>query len=383
VSGDVMFKMFALALIASFTPVGPSLSAEEKCLLRAGNFNLNPNVHFAGMFRIPLNPPDFGDSAAVQRHMVLSRTWADLTSAALSAKTGGLCGAFIHFGEFPNLHVSLIVRRTASQIDREKLVCTHALEDILQNSQPNGQQIKQITKRNARFQQPPQPDPETGQLEPVLDAANIVHAALPQIYEKNSILHALTSVDWTALGTVDAVDLRAWINSQRSPQRLLLESIPHCLQRRGDLASSHVAPRERSETAILPAGKIDVSRIPGGSLPAGPLRYAVIVGDPDQPPSLAVLSEIETRYCSRVHSFSIGDGASPHVSVTVQPRCQGTGVSDLDSWTMIYCDPADCTSASVEKAVMAAIASDPEILDFARRSSDTATPRGPYLVTVK
>jgi hypothetical protein len=50
---------------------------------------------------------------------------------------------------------------------------------------------------------------------------------------------------------------------------------------------------------------------------------------------------------------------------------------------MIYCDPADCTSEGVEKAVMSAIASDTEVLDFARRSSNTAIPRGPYLVTIK
>jgi hypothetical protein len=50
---------------------------------------------------------------------------------------------------------------------------------------------------------------------------------------------------------------------------------------------------------------------------------------------------------------------------------------------MIYCNPVDCASEGVEKAVMAAIASDPEVMDFARRSSTTAIPRGPYLITIK
>jgi len=130
------------------------------------------------------------------------------------------------------------------------------------------------------------------------------------------------------------------------------------------------------ESGILPAGEIHLSRGPGGPLPAGPLRYAVVVGDTDQPPSLAAASEVSAKYCNREHSFSIGDGSSPHVSVTVRPRCRTMSVHDLDSWILIYCDPADCASEPIDKAVMAAIASDPDVLDFARRSSGTAIPRG-------
>jgi hypothetical protein len=113
------------------------------------------------------------------------------------------------------------------------------------------------------------------------------------------------------------------------------------------------------------------------------LRYAVVVGDPDQPPGFAVKSEVETKYCNREHTFTIDDDSTQPVSVTVRPSCQTTSLFDLDSWTIIYCDPADCASEGLEKAVMAAIASDPEVLNFARKSSDTTTPRGPYLVAIK
>jgi hypothetical protein len=113
------------------------------------------------------------------------------------------------------------------------------------------------------------------------------------------------------------------------------------------------------------------------------LRYAVVVGDPDAPPSFAAASEVEAKYCDREHSFLIGDASQPRVIITIQPRCLTTGVQDLDSWTTIYCDPAQCTSEDVAKDVMAAIGSDPDVLEFARRSSNTAISRGPYLISIK
>ncbi len=191
----------------------PAVVGGKKCDLRAGYpITVQPNQHFAGMFRIALNPPDFRDPVAVQRHLVLSETWADTVMREMSGKAGGLCGALILPYAFPDLRVSLIVYRTASRIDREKSVCTQALEDILQHSQPNDQLIEQAAKRNALFNQPSQPDPGAAALEPVSDAANILDAALPLIYERNSLLHALTSLGWRAFGTVD-------VQSQRSPER--------------------------------------------------------------------------------------------------------------------------------------------------------------------
>jgi len=98
---------------------------------------------------------------------------------------------------------------------------------------------------------------------------------------------------------------------------------------------------------------------------------------------LVAASEVQAKYCNREHTLSIGDDSSPRVSVTIRTRCLDTTVYDLDSWSLIYCDPADCASERIDKAVIAAIASDSELLDFARRSRDTATPHGLYLVTIK
>jgi hypothetical protein len=383
VSGKVLFKVFFLAVIGSFTIASQSLSEDGKCILRVGNFDLQPNEHFAGMFRIPLISPNSHDPVAVQRHLAFSEIWADTIMSDRSWQAGGLCGAVILPYQFPDLRVFLVVNRTGSQIDREKATCMHALERFLERSEPNDELIKQAAKRNALFNQLSQPAPGAAFLEPALDSENILRAALPLIYERASTLHALSSLVWATFATVDAADLRIWIQGQRLPERALLVSIPHCLPPRGDLASSAVVPRERSESGILPAGEISLARSPDGPLPAGSLRYAVIVGDPDEPPSLAAASEVKAKYCDRQHSFSISDGSLPRGSLMIRPRCDSRAVYDLDSWTVIYCDPADCASQAVEKAIMAAIASDPEVLDYARRSSNTTIPRGPYLVTIK
>lgn len=182
---------------------------------------------------------------------------------------------------------------------------------------------------------------------------------------------------------IDAPDLRNWIRNQRTLSNPLPEEIPHCLPPHTDLASSSDIPQERLDSDILPAGEISLSRAGTAPLPPGPLHHLVMVGDPAEPPTLAAHSEVEVKYCGREHTFSIAGDSSRPVSITLKPRCDPNGVYDLDMWILIYCDPKDCTSEPVEKAVMAAIASDPEILEFARRSSDTAIPRGPYFISIK
>ena len=378
--GNLLFKIFALVLIGSFTTASSSLSEEGKCVFRDGNFSLQPNEQFAGLFRVALNPPDFQDPVAIQRHLVFSETWAGIIMEEISKKAGGLCGAIPIPYRLPDLRVFLIVNRTASQIDREKSICAHALEDILQRSQPNEELIRRAAKRNASFVKPLPPSSDQPEAD---DAATISEAALPLIYEKGSVLHALASVEWTSFAAVDAAEFRAWIQSQRLPERPLIEPISRCLPPRGELDTSTAAPGELPESRISPAGQISLSRSPGGSIPAGPLRYTVIVGDLVDPPDASIPSEVTTKYCNREHTFPMTGDFSSYPAVTVRLRCSHFSVQSFELWNIIYCDPADCVSEGVEKAVAAAVARDPEVLDFARRSSNTATPRGPYLVAIK
>lgn len=380
-SRNVVLKGFALALIGIFSALDSSFS-EERCNLRAGYpVSFEPHEQFAGMFRVLLHSPDIRDPAAIQNHTVLSKIWRRTVYQEILRKTRGSCRAIIH-DYFPGQLVSLIVFRT-TQIDRERLACTQALEDVLQNFLPTDELIKSATKWTASIAQMRRTGRDAAEMDPNFDASIIQDAALQLIYEKNSLLHALISVDVAAFEAVDAASLRTWIQSQRQPRRPLLESIPHCLPPRRDLAAPDHVPPKRHVSTILPAGEINLSRALGGSLPAGPLRHGVIVGHTDQPPRSAVGSEIGTTYCMREHVFPIVDDFSPHATITVRLRCSETGISDLDSWVIIYCDPSDCTSERIEKAVMTAVANDPEILKFARRGSDTESPRGPYLVTIR
>lgn len=192
----------------------------------------------------------------------------------------------------------------------------------------------------------------------------------------------MISVGPISYSTVNATELRAWIQAQRSPERALLEELPHCLPPHGDLVSSQDIPEAQSRSGILPPGEIHLSRGDNWLLPPGPLRYAVVIGNPSEPPIGLLPDEVEKKYCWRDHHFTV-DNSTPPLSLTLRPRCHSILLADLDAWVLIYCDPADCTSENAQRAVAKAIAGDPEILDFVRRSSSAAMPRGPYLVIIQ
>lgn len=158
--------------------------------------------------------------------------------------------------------------------------------------------------------------------------------------------------------------------------------MPHCVPPHGDLASSDDVPEARTTSQILSPGEIHLSRGDNSLLPPGPLRYAVVVGNPVEPPIGLLPSEAEKQYCWRDHTFTVEEGTRAF-PLTVQPRCHPILLYDLDAWIIIYCDPKDCTSERAQQVVMTGIAQDTRILDYARRSSNTSVPRGPYLVIIK
>ncbi len=162
-----------------------------------------------------------------------------------------------------------------------------------------------------------------------------------------------------------------------------MEAISRCVPPPGEFDVFTVAPYELPESRVLPSGQISLSRSPGGSIPTGPLRSAVIVGESVDPPDAMIWSDVKNKYCDREHTFAMTDDSSSYPAVTVRLPCSGVSVQAFEAWSIFYCDPEDCVSERVEKDVAAAVARDPEILDFARRSSVTATPRGPYLVEIK
>ena len=380
--GNIWIRPIAAALAGFFVATGSLASEEPKCALRAGYFETNPNRQFAGMFRIVLDPPDIGDFAAVQRHIAFSKVWGDIIFRDIHSRSRGLCTALTTSLGFPDLRLFLAVNRSTSRIEREKAVCTQLLQDVLTHSEPGEAVIERSIAWYMGGVGLIQPGYGDAAVSPLGDAVNVSQIASQLIYEKGSALHTLVIARQSTFA-VDAAGLREWILSQRQPQRSLLEAIPHCLWPGGDLSKSADIPAARAESGILPPGEFSVTRPPNGLLPPGPLRYVVIVGDPAEPPGLAVSSEVQRKYCDKDHTFSFGGEPSERRSITVQPNCSMNSIGDLDAWNIIYCDPKDCTSEPVERAVMTAIAADPEILDFAKRSSNTAIPRGPYLISIK
>ncbi len=372
----------AAALLLGLGTTGSWASEERNCNLRGGYFQTDASRQFTGMFQIVLDPPHLGDFAAVQRHAALTRIWGGVISDEIRGKSHGLCTALATSLGFPDLRIFLAVNRTGSQIDREKGICLQVLQDVVKRLEPGEAVIKDSIRRYMAFASPTPPSPWEAAVSPAVDANNVSLIAMRRIYEEGSPLYTLVTAEASKFAA-DVESLRAWIRTRRQSPRFLLESIPHCLQPGGDLSKSANIPAERLESSILPPGEFSLSRSPAGPLPPGPLRYVVMIGDPSQPPGLVVQGEVDRKYCYQARTFSLGEESSEHRTMSVQLRCSTRGLGDLDAWTYIYCHPKDCSSEPVERAVMSAVAADPEILDFARRSSTTATPRGPYLITIK
>src|SRR5262249_62309307 len=131
--------------------------------------------------------------------------------------------------------VSLMVKKTAGRIDREKFFCTQILADILQHFQPSHESIKRAVEWLTSTRQPPHLLDGEIEKTPAIDAWNISSAILPLIYEKNSLMHVYVSLGAVNYATVGVSELRAWIQSQRSLDRRLLVEMPHCLAPHGDL----------------------------------------------------------------------------------------------------------------------------------------------------
>jgi hypothetical protein len=198
-------------LISAFAITAPSFS-EENCSLRSGFFFEHRNGRqFAGLFRVALDPPDLRNPAAIKRHVVFAETWAHTITEEIFTRTGGACDAIIVNEGFPDLRAFLSVRRGAGQIDKERVVCAHLLQDVLNHFEPDEGQIKRAVERDMSFSHPIQPTAGTNAVELGDDVWNISQAALRLVYKKDSILHALTAI---SAGPPASVDVAGCLDSK-------------------------------------------------------------------------------------------------------------------------------------------------------------------------
>ncbi len=268
-----------------FVSVGQSLSA-EKCIPRVGTRDLRPGEQFAGLYRIALDPPDFHDPEAVQRHLMYSTIWAHLVKDELSRRAGGLCGSFTTPYAFPDLRIFLIVRLSTTLTEQERSVCTLAMQDVL-HFQPSHDLVTRAAASSALAFEPA--NVKEGSDAGILDQWNILQAVLRFVYDRNTLLHALMSVDATAYRSVNAVSFQSWLQRQKSSARVKVMPISFCLPATSDhsLASMGI-DKLRDYSGIISPGPIQIPRKSGELIPPGPVRHMVIVGNPDGPRSSSV-----------------------------------------------------------------------------------------------
>ena len=367
---DSFSRLFATVAVA-IAMTGSLGASENDCKLRAGYFNLPLGQDFVGMFEIKLRLPDFGDLIASQRHAGYVMIWGHALADDLNRTTGGRCTAFFTPYPFPNLRTFLMGDKNYKDA---KSACQRALDSILQNRQADDIKTQRAISMMLLGTEPARPSDKTIS-SAILDATNILNATLKQIYAPNSILHALVSIPWRELRSITPAKHQNWVQDQVAGQRLHSDLIPPCLpspQQRGwvpDPAAISLA--ELSE--VLPRGEIKLRR-EDGPIPAGPLRYAIIVSDLSR---LEITGGAFDLRCDQNNSFSFADSSGARQ--TVRLRCISTTVFDLDSWTIVFCDPDDCASQQKENATITAFANE---LGVSKALSGSLRARGPYMVTI-
>ena len=355
---NALFKGLILVLVGSLVTFGSVLADGEKCTPRAGYFNVEPGRLLAGLYQVKLQPPDFQNPIAVQRHLVFTGIWGQTLGSELNRSTRERCYAIFTPYAFPDTRVFLTTAQSAKQFDQDKLACQRTLEDILQHSWASEASINEAISWVKLSMAPMKPSGRS-LAAAIPDAANVLSAAYPQIYEASSLQHALVSVQWHTIDSSSNPEYRAWVQSQRSTERLVLEPISICPPEPSSQMSAPTGASLQRHSAILPSGEIKISRRNGGPVPEGPLRYGVIVDDAVSTGSF-VSDRSMKKYCNQEYSFRSEDSASS-TTATVRLRCLSTTVYDLDLWTFIFCDPDDCAYEPREKAAITSLASELEI----------------------
>jgi hypothetical protein len=203
-----------------------------------------------------------------------------------------------------------------------------------------------------------------------------LHAALSKIHQKGTPPHMLQQLRIENSHAIAQGDFRGWLQTQRSGHRdELVPGAPDC-------RPVDAKPADTDDYALRHAldiaspGSIEIARTADGPIPAGPLRYAVIIPSADRDFSSF------SGYCHQEPPFLVGDNATSLRDVSVHVRCLNAATDQAGyAWTVIYCDPRHCADATTERAVLQGVLSDPDFI--LRRNLSGASAGGPYFVTVK
>lgn len=359
-----------LTLLIVFFSITSHSTGNERCEYPSffGSV-IAPPERQLGEFRVELQRPAYNDRRAVQDHLVNSTVWARSLISRLAHKTSGSCGALVS-APFPDLRVFL--RRGPPREGRDSsLDCAVVLQGML-NSAPDAGDIARVATDEASRLLKTRSAPAG----PPIEASNILKGLLTKIYDENSLMHALVSVDYEAFQSFNLDNFQAWVRSQQAARTLQLTPLRFCGPEIDSSSARDTGAQQLPLSRTIPAQAIDYSIEENGPIAGRWLRRVVIVGEGAAVANSRSERPALAKYCSKTHKVE-----SSSTIVNVKAKC----VRDLlfdDSWIAFYCDPADCRSEHETEAAINKIASDPDVLALAKDNLTEGKPRGPYIVHI-
>lgn len=318
-------------------------------------------------FRVILQSPDPTNIAAVKKHLTSATILTRILIAEVASRSRGRCNIIASTSLFPDLRVGVPYDSLTENSDR----CSGLVTDILAGFTPSQESVEKIALSIAGAKRFSASHPAGYMTE----ANNALNAALKYIYEKDSVMHALVSVDSSEFESTSSASFITWLETQRSSDRMLLAPLVMCK------SDEEISNADRSN-AYLPYSNIVVPQAISLALPTSKsssprLHYLVIVGGDFRPENAVFRSAGTEKYCRHENTYSLGPTGS---SLVAQTRCLTEIFHNTDTWVALFCDPKDCSSAELAEKVATAIASDPEVVGLGTTTAKHAQPRGPYLV---
>lgn len=331
-----------------------------------------------GEFRIKLDPPDYKNDISAQQHLVFSRIWGKVLADELRVATRGSCEAMTSAAIFPDLLAFIIINVPLGR-EADRIKCTGAMQNVLSQSQPTLEIIKQMAIEEALAERLWSEDP--GHF--TSEAGDILKRSLQSIYVAKTVMQRLASVGASDFESVDIASFQGWLQRQQATATIEEHGIPRCTI--GDLSEPLSKPEPESplDSSVVPPQSMNLRISVGKENPPRLLRHVVILGlnNPDwmlAGMTAQIPGPVIEGYCNRQRTLATDNGRS----VTATVRCLHV-VQLVKPWVVLFCDPTECSSDADARDVAIAIANDPGILALARENKENGQPKGPYLVNVE
>lgn len=326
-----------------------------------------PEANHAGEFHVVLQPPDYQNSVLVQKHFVFSSVWGGAIRASLIKQTNSRCDAIFAKESFPNLRAFLIDRHPETGSRKAGVLpCEDALRNVL-NVSPDKDEIIRSSSMEEETRKLLQP--RAGRI----NISDLVNDALREIYYPGTFMRALLSVEPSLFGSMKIDEFFAWLKQQQAGHAVELRRLQFC-EPGYEFGADTARVASLPSSSVMPAGTLALPL--RSEIPLAPsLRRFVIVGagrvlayGPSRPKALE-------KYCDQVIALN-SKGNREGVS-SARVKCW-RNMFFSESWTVFYCDPADCTSEEITEIVTSQIANDNSLLLIGGQKT-----RGPYVVAVQ